>query len=772
MKNHLLPQLALLAVLTLAGPLPAQSIAVLKGDPTLEKPYDDLFQALGLKPIPVPAEEEGVRDFLARLSECDVILAEPGLNGTDAAWDFPGWRDGAATDLRRHLEAGALLIVPDATANGARNWLAAIDSSFGGLAGEKCTSTAYNVNGHSENVEPAHPLRVFPNHIAEADSYTHLAEAPLESGWRIIAVCSEGRPIMVARDVGRGAVVATPLALYNPKFLENCLVYARLARAGLKPATLSVTELTVGKIRFSASFAAPVPEGARATWEFTATNGASRAFHLPLGPKLDELEMDLPLRGPTTASLHVELPGGKRLTSFSRKVVLPPLLAVGQNAYRGLLSEKRRFDQVSFPVKLAPAGEDIAGAPIALTVRDERGETVSAASTNAPPDGTAACLWVPVPLPRRLPAGCYTIRAELAKGDVKAESEASFKILATRPAQTIIDEDGVFLVNGVPFFPLGIYHIGQDYARVAEIGFNAAQFWKFNLYFDRYGIPTGLYKASGHGLKCLFESNHFGDGIFRGVVRDHGNHPAILMWYSVDEPLDGAESKLAVYEKSYHESDEQHPVFVMSCRRDLFRLHASYCDVLGFNMYHGMKGMVREIELARAATEGRKALVPLIGAFPSDPKELRRYTYTALTHAINGLFWYCWRQHAGGAPGIGLHEHPDCQEELKLICAEGRAMAPGLTSPYRRTFTCGDVHGMACGMEEGRRFLILMNISEKESSFSAEIPELRGVTSVTLPFASVERTPQGPRYTERAETVANGRIEYMFAPKEERVYRW
>ena len=756
--------------LLLAASLSAQTVAVLRGDPAYDREYDGLFAALGLTPRHVEATEEGVRDFLADVASCGVILAEPGFNAGEAAWDFNVWWEGAA-GLRRHLEAGALAVVPDVGQAGARRWLTDIDPSLGGLATEPCTSTDYNVRGHSENVMPPHPLRAFPNILSEADNYTHLAEPATGSGWRVVARCSEGRPVMVVHDVGRGAIVATPLRLRDPKFLENALVYVRMARAGIRADAMSVTAFTAGTVHFEMTPVAPVPSGLEAVWEFAVSNGTSRTFSAPVGDGPCKMDMTVDLRGPATVSLRFQ-GGGLRVDAFSRAVVLPPLLAVGPNAYRGILSLNRRFDTVAFPVDLAPVGEDIANAPITLAVRDAQGAQVAAATTNAPADGQAARLWVPVPLPRTLPAGAYTVHATLRKGAVDATSEAAFKILDPRPAQTIIDEDGTFIVGGRPFFPLGIYHIGNDYDRVAAIGFNAAQFWKFNLAFDRYGIPTGLYKASGHGLKCLFESNHFGDGIFRGVVRDHGDHPAILMWYSVDEPLEGAEGKLAVYEKSYHESDEQHPLFVMSCRRDLFRLHASFCDVLGFNMYHGTEGLVREIALAREATEGRKALVPLIGAIPSDPKELRRYAYTAFAHAVNGLFWYCWRQHAGGAPGIGLHDHPDCQEELKRICAEGRAMAPGLTSAYRRTFECGGVHGLVCGTEPGKRFLILMNVTDKPASFALEVPELRGAKNVDLPFAAVEMTPDGPRYTSQTADVPGGRVEHAFAPHEERVYRW
>ncbi|MBR0068458.1 MAG: hypothetical protein IJQ00_12740 [Kiritimatiellae bacterium] len=87
--------------LLLAASLSAQTVAVLRGDPAYDREYDGLFAALGLTPRHVEATEEGVRDFLADVASCGVILAEPGFNAGEAAWDFNVWWEGAA-GLRRH----------------------------------------------------------------------------------------------------------------------------------------------------------------------------------------------------------------------------------------------------------------------------------------------------------------------------------------------------------------------------------------------------------------------------------------------------------------------------------------------------------------------------------------------------------------------------------------------------------------------------------------------------------------------------------------------
>src|SRR5690606_35770570 len=119
--------------------------------------------------------------------------------------------------------------------------------------------------------------------------------------------------------------------------------------------------------------------------------------------------------------------------------VIPPLLTVKPNAYRGILSAAQRLPTVGFGVKLAPDKEQLAGATVELTVVDARGEPSATASTTVADDRQALSYRQDVTLDQGLPAGDYVVRATLVSGTkTLAKADAKFKIVAPQPAQTIV----------------------------------------------------------------------------------------------------------------------------------------------------------------------------------------------------------------------------------------------------------------------------------------------------------------------------------------------
>lgn len=121
-----------------------------------------------------------------------------------------------------------------------------------------------------------------------------------------------------------------------------------------------------------------------------------------------------PYRGPITASLYVLTPNGRAL-AYLRVATMPPLMEVGPNAYRGILSTMRRCDEVQFPVRLAPDKEDLSGAKLTLSVFDASSNKVAALEQELPTNDVPRELWVPFPLEKALSAGGYRIDALLEK---------------------------------------------------------------------------------------------------------------------------------------------------------------------------------------------------------------------------------------------------------------------------------------------------------------------------------------------------------------------
>lgn len=748
--------------------------------------FNTAFSELGIEPVRYKDTPESLAEFFAALGGdgFDIVIVSPLFN----------WNAGLVgkvdmSPLRKYLEAGGMLVVTDASYPQLRQLLDPVLEGVGAIKDGKCTSSQWAVNGRSANVEPVHPLRSFPNVVGDPDSWPHFESVP--KGWTTLTVCSEGKPVIFYREIGKGCAVVSALRQQNPKAIENYCAFARIRRSGLAVKAFSMTPLQPGAGSLSLELSAKPPKGVSLEFEIKGPNGKSALFSTNLTDAACTLAFNEPYRGPVTASLYVLSPAGRAL-AYRRVATMPPLMRIGPNAYRGILSTKRRSDTVRFPVRFAPDKEDLAGAKLSLAVFDACSNQVAALEEELPTNDVPDELWVPFPLDKALTAGGYRIDAHLEKPGSRTEprireaSSAFFEIRDPVDGQAIIDEDGTFLINGTPFFPLGIYHTDPDvYAELEEIGFNAQQFWKWSLGNDGFGAPVNLYKAAGHRLKCLFESNHATPGIFKDCVKRFGDHPAILMWYVMDEPAEGAESEMTWRNNVWHEADRDHPTFVASCRPDLFDHHAKYADVLGFDPYGDIGKVIDWCRILEKGVGQHQATVCIPWADQKDLRLIRAQAFAAVVHNVRGIIWYCWSQVGGGPRGVGIHDKPEAKARYREVLADLRAVMPGLTSPVRRPFEEGAIHGIVLGAPNagGRRYLLLVNTADQKVEADFAVPELARVKSVFLPCdKKVEKKGKDgkavkdkngePVLVEDTRALEGGRVRHVFEPYSTLVYRW
>ncbi len=745
--------------------------------------FDTAFKELGIQPARYKDTPESLAEFFAAMNDFDIVIVSPLFN----------WSAGLVgkvdmSPLRKYLEAGGMLVVTDASYPQLRQLLDPVLEGIAAIKDGKCTSSQWSVNGHARNVEPVHPIRSFPNVVTDPDSWPHFESVP--NGWTLLTECSEGKPVIFYREFGMGCAVVSALRQQNPKAIENYCTYARLRRSGLATKAFSMTPLRPGAGSLSLELSAPPSKGASLEFEIQGPNRKSTLFSTNLTDTVCTLAFNEPYRGPITASLYVLTPKGRAL-AYRRVATMPPLMEIGPNAYRGILSTRRRTDTVQFPVRFAPDTEDLTGAKLTLSVFDSCSNKVAALEQDLPTNDVPREMWVPFPLDKSLSAGGYRIDAHLEKPRsrttprINEASSACFEIRSPSVAQAIIDEDGTFLVNGIPFFPLGIYHTNpNDYGELEEIGFNTQQFWKWHLGNDGFGAPINLYKAAGHKLKCLFESNHISPDIFRDCIRRFGEHPAMLMWYVMDEPAEGAESDMTWRNNVWHE-DRDHPTFIASCRPDLFEHHARYADVLGFDPYGGMEKVVDWCRLMESNVAPRKATICIPWADKEDLRQIRAQAFVAVVHNMRGIIWYCWKQAGGGPLGIGIHDKPEAKACYKELLSDLRAIMPGLTSQVRRPFEEGAIHGIVLGepTANGRRYLVLVNTSDQKVEADFAVPELARVKSVNLPCETkvgkkdkdgnvVKDKDGNPVMVEDTRAIEHSRVRYVFEPYSTLVYRW
>ncbi len=708
-----------------------------------------------------------MRKLADNLGNYDMLVAAP------LFWPQPpDNKDSKA--FRAFVENGGLIAVTDGSYPAGRAWLAGIDPRFGGLETGKCNSSQWTVNGYAADAEPPHPLRFFPCHISEPNSWPHFLEPPKDTKWQTVAKCSEGFPVTFAQTVGKGLVSLSALRQPGTKQFVNFYACLQLTRAGIALKSFDLPQPAFGDGKMRLVFEGSAPKNACGfIYEVVPENGKPQKFEGEVTDTVFELPYRITVRGAVTTRLFLKN-DGQKIQLFERKAELPQLLTVTPPAYRGILSTARRFSSVNFGVTLAPDEEKVAGAGINFAVFDPCGNQVASTNIVLATNNVQLAWRQPVLLDKSLTAGNYTLKASLK--DLKnarktlADAETCFRILAPSPAQTIVDEDGTLLVNGKPFFPLGLYHVPTgDYKDVSMLGINTVQFWAWHTGVDAFGVSRGLAKASANGLKVVYEFNHKRRRIYKDVVENHGANPAILMWYGVDEPSEGSYGVAEELRSTLHEADENHPVYTVSCREDAYAEHASFADVFAIDPYGEPKKAVECLPLAVAALKGMKPLIFVPGAFGKEetPEEMRATAYLALTCDARGIIWYPWSQAGGGKIGIGCKNSPEQQATISNICAEVTAMLPALTAPVRVPFASEDGR-LRCLYAQGpKRYVLMVNSTPEKLETVALLPTLTpGVKKTNAKMKDYFKM------SEEVVDVNEGVFRIDLEPYGTRVYTW
>jgi hypothetical protein len=353
-----------------------------------------------------------------------------------------------------------------------------------------------------------------------------------------------------------------------------------------------------------------------------------------------------------------------------------PLLCVTllEPAYQATLEPPTDQQKVVLEVRLNPREHPIAasGLRLRLALRDPGGEPVACYPLRRVPC-TEEPLLVSAAVPE-LPFGTYQFAVELLGrgGDPLAQDTARFHVVPPVQRKVRVDARGRLLVEGQPFFPLGLY-LGptedEHLARIAQGGFNT-------LLCYGYGPATDprayLDRAAKHGLKVIYSIKDFYEGsewypkregktdedLIRDYVTQLRDHPALLAWYTNDELGPEWMPKLRAAYDLVRTLDPDHPTFQVLCQPDENHLYYGVTDILGVDPYPIPRRPVTMVgewmDTARAAMRDRKPAwcVPQIfqwGVYHHDAAEReptadekRAMIYLALIHRAQGLVCYSY----------------------------------------------------------------------------------------------------------------------------------
>ncbi len=727
--------------------------------------YDAKMAALGWKLDKF--ENKDFATLIDRLDQVDIILGSALFNYSNVQ-DFSQYRDA----LFAFVVRGGAVVLSDTNYSQHVEWL-------GKCAPELAVTTenCEELGTPNEWMDATHPLFNIPNTIRKlGTTWAHMTPA---EGWEVISRCEDGKATGLFRSIGRGYVLLTNHWGYSPEMLENLYGCQQCCRAGVFPSLPDLTTLDLGdntlpvSIRnvteepVNAKVAIEVREPRRMrTYAAETSVGAGQTVQA-------EITVPLTDRGRHILVTHLSREGRDFFTSSPVELTIPELISlqVVEPRYRGSVYLAAPAPQVTCRVKLHPFEEKLEDLRVAATLTQE-GETLGEVSAEA--SGREFSLTIPAQFSR---VGEATLRADLlqeGKEDPIAAATVAIPVIEQRSPQVFIDDDLATRVDGQPFFPIGVYHVGnEDLPKAKALGFNCHQAWGSSIEQARENLDA----AQQNGLMVLLEMSPMLRGTYRpddfgALIKAVEDHPALLTWYTVDEPSGG--DQLEWCRGAYQiaqELDAHHPVYLVMCNPGSFDIFGTTTDILAVDPYPIPNSVVMVSDWMKRAQEAVAGIKPIWiipqlhnwdaykdktkGRGPT-PEEERNMVYQGLIWGAKGVIYYPWDD---GPTGL-IHD-PVLMEAVGKINSELEMIGPRLLECRHEIVAQneGDLAGLYAAVYRSGQdtYVIAANVLSEDRDYEVPVPG----------------APDGEMdvlFESRSATLAAGAIRDTFGPLEVHVY--
>jgi hypothetical protein len=360
------------------------------------------------------------------------------------------------------------------------------------------------------------------------------------------------------------------------------------------------------------------------------------------------------------------------------------------------------------------------------------------------------------------PGSVYFDEVTLAGEGMPAETATT--AADQKPAKVECRGD-VLLVNGKPFFAIGIYRASP--ADLKGTAFNCLPGW------DSSDQAT-LDACAAAGIYMMPDLT----GLTRGhlpqqaarCIESLKNHPALLAWYVCDEPDHGSwtvpPDELELARRVLRAADPNHPTcaVIMPWAESNLYAYADCLDILMADPYPiGSKkptdfsSVTRANDVMRRATKSARPTWSVIqGTAEATPEEETAVVYLSLTHGARGvLFWEY----------DDAHKNPAVWAQIVKLAEEMRALTPALTSPDAAQPAKASSEAVSVLVKQAPDGLTILAINGSDKPATG--------VKVTVPGLG---TRTGERLFEAAAGLAikaqEGAISDDFAPYERHVYRF
>ena len=359
-----------------------------------------------------------------------------------------------------------------------------------------------------------------------------------------------------------------------------------------------------------------------------------------------------------------------------------------------------------------------------------------------------------------LALGEQRISCELlsASGERLGGGECAFtRTDAGHEPKVRFDRAGRTLVDGAPFFPLGMYVDKIPSGEALDAYTNSP----FNCMMP-YGEPdaAAMDRAQAAGQKIIYPIHKYhpfkkrrvegadtpeaADALAEAKIREFKGHPALLAWYSCDETSPEHIPALARRQKLVERADPDHPTWTVLYQYGIVRSYYPSFDVIGTDPYpvpETSVGLAAEwARVTRSEVMGLKPMWQVVQAFDwkdygrargrmPTREEMTAMTWHAIANGANGIVYYHHRllYRNGGKKFLS--------DRWKDICAAAetvRSFIPALlSSEPAPAATCHERHVSVRTLRHGGRTLLIATSSmDRQSRARISFGERIGVPSV------------------------------------------
>lgn len=362
--------------------------------------------------------------------------------------------------------------------------------------------------------------------------------------------------------------------------------------------------------------------------------------------------------------------------------------------------------------------------------------------------------------------------------------------------------DGVTLIDGKPFFPVGIYAVQKRefnnhnfekaFHDLHKGGFNFVQTYHYGDY------KTFLDTAHKYGMKVWSSAYNFKAKEFRKIRL---NHPAIIAWYTGDDTAQHTTPNKLQDRYDSLKAIDDHRIITQAdavCANEPISHYVGYVrgadnflpeiyPVAGDNkrdrgscVSKVIRDMIRiKDDIARCGVAHPPSIWPIIQYFKGwgwerfpEVNELRAMSYASIIHGGNGITWYTY----GGAynpktkkTNYGVTSTPERWKAITTLATQLRDLGPVFTEPTPadqpvprvvagpRTDLFG-YPSVTCLMKrhKGETYIIAVNSVLKNVEVSIPV---RGIKGGNVMFEN------------RKIKADNGAIKDTFKPYDVHVYR-